>query len=49
VRRREDPVGTATAGACAALTPDVIDILFLLGVVAFFALLALLGRGVERL
>jgi len=31
------------------LTPYVIDILFLLGIVAFFALIALIGRGVERL
>ena len=48
-RGREDAVGTAADGARRALTPHVIDILFVLGIVAAFALIALLGRGVERL
>ena len=49
MRPRKDLVRPGHEGLRRALTPSVIDILYLVGVLALVATVALLARGVERL
>ena len=46
---REEVVRSRDRRVASALTHDVIDILYIAGVLALIALIALLARGVERL